>query len=108
MPILQQPEVKEKTLENKQKRVANKIKRSATILMRMIVKRHGDILKDVWQNEDDLTPQQVFDALGENAVEAVTLSRDLVDFVNAKVADTIDTSGLPTLTLNVDGTVTVT
>ena len=108
MPILKpkQP-VSEPSVESKQNKTANKLRTSARRLMKNIVSQHDQILKLVWQNEEGLTPQQVFDAFGEEAGDALTLSRNLVDFVNAQVPGTIDVSGLPTLTTNPDGTVTV-
>jgi hypothetical protein len=95
------------SVEDKQKKVAVLLKKYANNMIKMIVRQHAKVLKNVWENPDGLTPQQVFDSLGTDAEEALTLSRDLVDFINARAPGSIDTSGLPSLTVNGDGTVTV-
>lgn len=61
----------------------------------------------VFSNPDGLTPQEVFDALGTDAVKFLTLSTQMLAVIRA-----VDPSYTPpvvaqTLTPNQDGTVTV-
>jgi len=96
------------TLEQKQVQAARRMTQIAKRMLEQIIASHKELLGVVYKNRQGLTPQQVYDGLGADAVEAVTLSRGLQAFVNTATGKTaIDTSEMPELTLNGDGTVTV-
>lgn len=60
----------------------------------------------IWEN-DYLTPQQMFDALGVNAGPLYTLAQTMKTLVNNLVPNTITVTDPKTVTVNDDGTVTV-
>lgn len=60
----------------------------------------------VYQNEDSLTPQEVFDSLGTSAVEVVQLAELLKTALNTAKPGTITTPS-PTFTPHPDGTLTL-
>ena len=96
------------TLEQKQTRAAGRARKLAKQMLQQLVQSHNELLETVYKNPQKLTAQQVYDGLGEDAAEAVTLSRSLVALINGATGETtIDTSKLPELKLNADGTVTV-
>lgn len=109
MPLLRPDNAPaEPTLAEKQQRAATRVKSLARNTLDAVVRNHKELLSHVFKNRQGLTPQQVFDGLGAEASEAVVLSRGLADFVNQATGETtIDTSDLPDLELNPDGTVTV-
>lgn len=60
----------------------------------------------VFSNPEGLTPQQAFDALGNDAAQLFGLLTNLKSSLNTLVPDTISWS-LPEATINPDGTVTL-
>lgn len=97
------------TLENKKQRTALVIRNSVLMLFAQMKNGYEQNHTQVWENPDGLTPQQVCDALGSDAVELFTLASVLANTVNHAKPDTI-TGSVPdgvTATPNEDGTVTI-
>jgi len=61
----------------------------------------------VWTNPDGLTPQDCFDAMGQEAAHFVQIGLEMAQMLNAAVPGSIDLSVSPPLQINEDGTVTV-
>ena len=86
--------------------IKNKIQGSINHLYSQMVSTLRGNLALVWQNSDGLSPQEVFDAFGTDAVELLRLSSIVKNAINAATPNVID--DIPaTLTPNEDGTVTV-
>ena len=103
MPFLQ---VGTTTKAERKKEVVKKLKQMAGRSLEVLERNHKKAVQLVWQNPD-LTPQEVFDALGVEASEALQIDFAGVNLVNQFKPDTIDLSELPSTTINEDGTVTV-
>lgn len=67
-------------------------------------------MAEIYNNQDGLTPQQCFDALGTDAAQAVDLKNSECAYLNAIVPNSIDPKPPNGLVenKNPDGTVTVT
>jgi len=95
------------TTEQKQQQTVLRIQRQATHLFSQMGQTYEGIKQSVWGNQQGLTPQEVFDALGTNGAELFQLSALLVQAVNAAKPDTLDPAQPYEFTINEDGTVTV-
>jgi len=111
MSILKKKKAKDRAPVPPAQRQGQAASRVKTLVQRMVqqlVQQHRQLTRLVYKNRNKLTPQEVYDALGEDAAEVVAISWDLAAFVNTAAGETlIDTTDLPELTLNEDGTVTV-
>jgi hypothetical protein len=72
----------------------------------MIVSNFNQIHNMVWNNKY-LTPQQVCDALGTNAGELFTIAHAIISLVNSIVPNTLPVTTPMTVTINQDGSVTL-
>lgn len=97
----------ELTLAQKQERTKVRIARKSYETYQGLIGSYTDIREMVWNNQQGLTPQQVFDALGTDAAEMFQLSGLLVQTVNAVKPDTLSAAQPYEFTVNDDGTVTV-
>jgi hypothetical protein len=94
------------TTEQIQQKTALDMKNKTNLLYISLRQSYVQIFNNFW-NHPDLTPQQVSDALGTDAVYLFQLGGQLVDLLNTVKADTI-TQGPPLpYTINQDGTVTI-
>ncbi len=99
---------RERTLEERQEKVVQRVEGLGKRMLQQLVQQHKQLMSAMFQNHSKLTPQEVFDALGEDGGEVVTFAQGLAALVNTTTGETtIDMSGLPGLTVNPDGTVTV-
>lgn len=97
----------ELTLEQKQELVKKRIAKKSYETLQGLIGAYGDIKTMVWNNQQGLTPQEVFDALGTNGAELFQLSGLLVQTVNAAKPGAINPAQPYEFTINEDGTVTV-
>lgn len=97
----------ELTVAQKQNRVKMQIERKIWEAFAGLVGIHNDLKNGVWNNPQELTPQEVFDALGTNSGELFALSTLLVNTVNAAKPGTLVDEHPYNYTINPDGTVTV-
>jgi hypothetical protein len=95
------------TTEQKQTRLKALLQNSVNILWKQMLSTYQGSMKAIWQNPDGLTPQQAFDAFGTDAVELVRLAGIQAATLNNVQAGTVDTSAVPSFTVNQDGTITV-
>ena len=65
-------------------------------------------MTQVWQNPRGLSAQEVLDALGTDAGDLFRLAALLKQAINAALPGTIADVATPAVTINADGTVTVT
>jgi len=111
MSILKKKKAKDRVpvpLAQRQERATSRVRSLVQQMVQQLVQQHKQLVGLVYKNRNKLTPQQVYDALDKDAAELATISQDLVTFVNTAAGETlIDTTDLPELTLNEDGTVTV-
>ena len=111
MSILTNTNISQLTTEQKQAAVASSIKRTAVVNYQQLVRIQKEGIRTVWNNPYGLTPQQVCDALGTDAVKVFDIHGVLTDAI-VQIADrdgvTPDVA-LPkkNFTRNQDGTVTV-
>ncbi|HVS73089.1 MAG TPA: hypothetical protein VHQ47_17675 [Phycisphaerae bacterium] len=99
------PSTPEQIAQNVQQRVTARI----NSLFQQMGATFAFCMSQVWQNQN-VTPQQVFDAFGANGAELFRLANLLATTVNSAVPGTIaDASLTPPLpyTINADGSVTV-
>ena len=101
------PGTQELTLEQKQERLKKQVARKSYETFQAMVGNYSEIKRMMWQNQQGLTPQQAFDALGTNAAELFQLSSVLVQAVNSVKPNTLDPAQPYEFTVNEDGTVTV-
>ena len=99
------------TLEQKQAAVAGAIKRTAAANYQQLVRIQKEGIRTVWNNPQGLTPQQVCDALGADAVKVFDIHGILTDaIVQIAGRDGVAPDvALPkkTFTRNQDGTITI-
>lgn len=107
MAIINNPTPPVLTLAQKQAKVKSRGTSSTNILFRQMLAVFLANMKDVWANEDGLTPQQAIDAYGPDAGDAVRLADLLKTTINAANPGTITANTPATLTTNLNGTVTV-
>ena len=95
------------TTEQKQQQAALRVQNQATQLFRQVGQSYQQIAQTIFANQNGLTPQQVFDAIGANSVELRMLAEALVTLTNTAVPDALPTEFPFELTSNQDGTITV-
>ena len=96
------------TTEKKQGRLKRQFKRDARQTIQQLVRTHKQFQDALFENRSGLTPQEAFDALGTQAKDAIQFTQAIKTLVNGTTGETtIDTSELPGLTINPDGTVTM-
>jgi ActR/RegA family two-component response regulator len=105
MPILNQQEIS-LTTEQKQLQVSKNLRAKSLNMMQVIVRDYTQIATMVFANRLGLTPQEVFNAIGEDGAELVSLATALRQIVNTAAPDTLPDFPVA-LTVNQDGTVTV-
>lgn len=96
-----------RTLEQKKDDLRNALKSMLTSNYTNTLNLYNKGNKMIWDGKAGLTPQECFDALGTDAASYVMLGMKVAELLNTAVPGTIDVSGMPAITINEDGTVTV-
>jgi hypothetical protein len=107
MPIIKITESEAQKSKAELKEITRmRIQGSVNQLYSQMVKNLRENMALVWQNKDGLTPQEVFDAFGTDAVELLRLSSIVKNAINAATPGTIPDL-TATITPNEDGTVSI-
>jgi hypothetical protein len=106
MDILERPQSQEKTIEEKKAIQKVVIKAGIQRSFDSILKNFDENFKLVWQNRQ-LTPQQVFDAFGVEAVQLFQLAGAIQQMMNTLKPGCLPQTPPKPFTINEDGTVTV-
>lgn len=90
-----------------QAQLAIQMNNQITSAFNQLVRTINSLIAQIWNNPKGLTSQQGWDALGSNAANIRNMYLGAVAFINGLQTDTI-TFVEPPLTVNQDGTITVT
>jgi hypothetical protein len=105
--LIEQPSQGEPTITEKQQRVVSQYKAEMQRLFGQMRATHDRLFREFWQNRSGLTPQQVSDAFGTEAVQVFILGGALKDFLNMIRPGTVTATPPFEFTPNADGTVTI-
>ena len=99
--------IQDLTKEQKQARLKLRVQGGINQAIAQLQQSMSGAFHSVWANPE-LTPQECFDAFGTEAKDLLVLLQKSKAFVNDLKAGTFIQSSLKPLTVNADGTVTVT
>lgn len=97
----------EKSLDVLKSEARSQIQALMNVSFDRLVRDFGTLFQQVWNNQNGLTPQQIFDAFGTDAVQLFVIAGTIQDAVNHIQPSTLN--GTPPLpyVIHQDGTVTV-
>ena len=108
MAILNDPNVPVVlTTEVKQAKLKQNVSNTINALYRQMLSVYNNNMAQIWNNSDGLTPQQCCDAFATDAAELFRLASVLSTAINAATPGTITTTPPATVTVNNDGTITL-
>lgn len=95
------------TIQGKQDKLRDTLSAHLTNQFRSIQGTFESARSLIWENNDGLTPQQAFDAFGNEAGKLIQASLACSTLINTLFPNTVDVNPPHPVTVNQDGTVTV-
>lgn len=95
------------TKEQLTKRTNQQIRVLLNNQFRQIIQVTNQVAELVWNNAEGLTPKEVVDALGTDAVQLFQIGAVMAGAINAITPNTLPTEAPYNVTINQDGSVTV-